>query len=122
MEKNLLVIAIFFGLGIALPVVALAFGRLLRPSRPKPEKLITYESGVDPFHEGQVQFHVRYYLFALLFVVFDVESVFLYPWALIYNFLRTKLGLFVLIEMAVFLGVLVLGLIYAWKKKVLEWE
>jgi NADH-quinone oxidoreductase subunit A len=115
-------IAIFFALGIALPVVALSVGRLLRPHRPSPNKAISYESGVDPVGDSWIQFNVRYYLFALLFVIFDVETVFLYPWAVSYNALRTDMGLMMLGEMVIFVFFLVIGLLYAWKKKVLEWK
>jgi NADH-quinone oxidoreductase subunit A len=115
-------IAVFFIVGIALPVVALSFGRLLRPHQPSEDKSITYESGVDPTGDSWIQFNVRYYLFALLFVIFDVETVFLYPWAVVYDSLRNQMGLFVLAEMLIFLLFLVIGLIYAWKKKVLEWK
>lgn len=115
-------ISVFFIVGIALPVVALSFGRLLRPHHPSEDKSITYESGVDPTGDSWIQFNVRYYLFALLFVIFDVETVFLYPWAVVYDSLRNQMGLFVLAEMLIFLLFLVIGLIYAWKKKVLEWK
>jgi len=112
------VVAIFIVLGILLPVAALTIGRLLRPSKPTKPKETTYESGNEPVGEGQIQFNIRYYLFALMFVIFDVETVFLYPWAVAYN----KLGLFVLIEMLIFTGMLLIGLLYAWKKKVLKWN
>nr|WP_246628061.1 NADH-quinone oxidoreductase subunit A [Paenibacillus oenotherae] len=101
-----------------LPVVALTVGRMLRPNKPNEEKKTTYESGNEPVGEGQVRFNVRYYLFALMFVIFDIETVFLYPWAVAYN----QLGLFVLVEMAIFVSLLLIGLIYAWKKKVLTWN
>jgi NADH-quinone oxidoreductase subunit A len=81
-------------------------------------KYTTYESGIDPFQDSRVQFNVRYYLFGLMFVIFDVETVFLYPWAVAYD----ELGLFALIEMLFFVVILMLGLIYAWKKKVLKWN
>jgi len=116
--NNYVIVAIFILLGILLPVVALGFGRLLRPSKPTDEKKTTYESGNEPVGEGQVRFNVRYYLFALMFVVFDVETVFLYPWAVAYN----QLGLFVLVEMLIFVALLLVGLLYAWKKKVLKWD
>ncbi|QHT63490.1 NADH-quinone oxidoreductase subunit A [Paenibacillus lycopersici] len=116
--NNYVIVTIFILLGILLPVVALAVGRLLRPYKPNDEKKTTYESGNEPVGEGQVRFNVRYYLFALMFVVFDVETVFLYPWAVAYK----KLGLFVLVEMAIFTGLLLIGLLYAWKKKVLKWN
>ncbi|GGE05213.1 NADH-quinone oxidoreductase subunit A [Marinithermofilum abyssi] len=114
--------AIFFLLGLALPAAAFTVGRWLRPHHPSAAKIITYESGVDPFGDSRVQFHVRYYLFALLFVIFDVETVFLYPWAVAYDTLRQDVGLFVLVEMLIFVLFLFIGLIYAWKKKVLEWK
>ncbi|SEM79746.1 NADH-quinone oxidoreductase subunit A [Lihuaxuella thermophila] len=122
LDPSLMHIAVFFIVGIALPVVALGIGRLLRPHQPSADKSVTYESGVDPTGDSWVQFNVRYYLFALLFVIFDVETVFLYPWAVVYDSLRKEMGLFVLAEMLVFLLFLVIGLIYAWKKKVLEWK
>lgn len=115
--NNYVLVAIFVILGIMLPVVALTFGRLLRPNKPTEEKLTTYESGNEPFMESHVRFNIRYYLFALMFVIFDVETVFLYPWAVAYN----QLGLFALVEMLIFVALLVVGLIYAWKKKVLQW-
>jgi NADH-quinone oxidoreductase subunit A len=122
LDPNFAMIALFFLIGLALPVSALLLGRLLRPHMPSRDKAISYESGVDPTGDSWVQFNVRYYLFALLFVVFDVETVFLYPWAVAYKFLRSGMGLFILFEMLVFLFFLILGLLYAWKKKVLEWK
>lgn len=101
-----------------MPVAALTFGRFLRPHNPTSEKMTTYESGVDPIGESWIRFNVRYYIFALLFVIFDVETVFLYPWAVAYE----HLGLFALIEMLIFVALLLVGLIYAWKKKVLKWN
>jgi NADH-quinone oxidoreductase subunit A len=115
--NNYVMVAIFIGIGIFLPIAALTIGRLLRPNKPLPEKLTTYESGNEPVGAGQVRFNIRYYLFALMFVIFDVETVFLYPWAVAYQ----KLGLFALVEMIVFVVLLLVGLIYAWKKKVLQW-
>ncbi|MEB9942462.1 NADH-quinone oxidoreductase subunit A [Bacillus cereus] len=100
-----------------LPVVALYLGKLLRPFKPSEAKYTTYESGIEPLHDSRVQFNVRYYIFALMFVIFDVETVFLYPWAVAYD----RLGVFALIEMALFVFMLLIGLVYAWKKKVLRW-
>ncbi|WP_211326591.1 NADH-quinone oxidoreductase subunit A [Paenibacillus flagellatus] len=117
-SNNYVLVAIFIALGIMLPVAALTLGRLLRPSKPTEEKQTTYESGNEPVGESHVRFNIRYYLFALMFVIFDVETVFLYPWAVAYDFL----GLFALIEMLIFVALLVVGLIYAWKKKVLQWS
>ncbi|KMJ59177.1 NADH:ubiquinone oxidoreductase subunit A [Bacillus sp. LL01] len=116
-QNNYLIVVVFLALGVLLPVVALAIGRVLRPHKPSVAKQTTYESGIDPFHDSRVQFNVRYYIFALLFVIFDVETVFLYPWAVAYE----KLGIFALIEMLIFVVLLLIGLIYAWKKKVLKW-
>ncbi|NOV04421.1 NADH-quinone oxidoreductase subunit A [Paenibacillus planticolens] len=115
--NNYVIVAIFLGLGIFLPVVALTIGKWLRPSKPVVEKYTTYESGNEPVGEGQIRFNIRYYLFALMFVIFDVETVFLYPWAVAFN----QLGLFALVEMCIFVALLAIGLIYAWKKKVLQW-
>lgn len=104
-------------LAVVLIGVTLTINRILRPDRPSFEKAVAYESGVDPVGAGWSQSQVRYYLYALLFVVFDVEAVFLFPWAVR---LETY-GLFGLIEMGVFVFILLLGLLYAWKKKVLRW-
>lgn len=117
-QNNYLIVFVFLSLGILLPVVALFLGKLLRPHKPNEMKYTTYESGVEPFQDSRVQFNVRYYLFGLMFVIFDVETVFLYPWAVAYE----ELGLFALIEMLFFVLILLLGLIYAWKKKVLKWS
>ena len=116
-QNNYLIVTVFLCLGIILPIVALFLGKLLRPYRPSEAKYTTYESGIEPLQDSRVQFNVRYYMFALLFVIFDVETVFLYPWAVAYN----KLGIFALIEMLIFVFMLLIGLIYAWKKKVLKW-
>ncbi|WP_096156367.1 MULTISPECIES: NADH-quinone oxidoreductase subunit A [Bacillus] len=116
-QNSYMIVFVFLTLGVLLPVVALAIGRVLRPHAPSTAKQTTYESGIDPFHDSRVQFNVRYYIFALLFVIFDVETVFLYPWAVAYD----QLGIFALIEMLIFVVMLLIGLIYAWKKKVLKW-
>lgn len=117
-SNNYLIVAIFLFLGLALPIGALTAGRFLRPHNPNPAKQTTYESGMEPIGGSWVQFNVKYYIYALLFVVFDVETIFLYPWAVAYD----QLGLFALVEMLIFVVLLVIGLIYAWKKKVLEWN
>ena len=115
--RQYLTVAIFIGLGLGLAAGLLGLGKLLRPTRPQPEKYITYESGVDPVGTGWSQSQVRYYIFALLFVLFDVEAVFIFPWA---TRLETY-GAFGLVEMLVFITILALGLVYAWRKKVLRW-
>jgi NADH-quinone oxidoreductase subunit A len=107
-----------FGVAAVLMVGAmLGMGRLLRPVSPSVEKAIAYESGVDPVGVGWSQSQIRYYIFALLFVMFDVEAVFIFPWAVRLE----ALGVFGLVEMIVFIGVLALGLLYAWRKGVLRW-
>ncbi|WP_409290683.1 NADH-quinone oxidoreductase subunit A [Peribacillus sp. SCS-37] len=116
-QNSYLIVFVFLCLGILLPVAALFLGRLLRPHKPDDAKYTTYESGIEPFHDSRIQFNVRYYIFALMFVIFDVETVFLYPWAVAYD----QLGVFALIEMLIFMVMLAIGLIYAWKKKVLKW-
>jgi len=115
--RSYLTVAIFGGLAVVLLGVLLGIGRILRPNRPQPQKYTTYESGVDPVGLGWTQSQVRYYVFALLFVMFDVEAVFIFPWA-------TRLevyDVFGLVEMAIFIFILALGLLYAWRKKVLRW-
>jgi NADH-quinone oxidoreductase subunit A len=117
-QNNYLIVFVFLCLGVLLPVVALFAAKLLRPKyKAIDSKYTTYESGIEPFHDARVQFNVRYYVFALMFVIFDVETVFLYPWAIAYE----KLGIFALIEMLIFVVMLLIGLIYAWKKGVLKW-
>lgn len=106
-----LVVAILFA---ALPLVIAPF---VRPRRPNVSKLATYECGLETIGPTWVQFHVGFYIYALLFVLFDVEVVFLYPWAIVYN----QLGLFALIEMAIFILILMVGLVYALKKRALRW-
>ncbi|MCR8645087.1 NADH-quinone oxidoreductase subunit A [Paenibacillus sp. N1-5-1-14] len=117
-SNNYLIVAIFLLLGVGLAIVAFSVGKLLRPYKPTEPKYTTYESGNEPIGEGQIRFNIRYYLFALMFVIFDVETVFLYPWAVAYN----HLGLFALVEMCIFIVLLLVGLLYAWKKKVLQWN
>jgi NADH-quinone oxidoreductase subunit A len=109
---------VWFGLAAVLIAGLLLWvSSLIRPSKPGREKLLTYESGVDPVGEGWSQSQVRYYIFALLFVIFDVEAVFIFPWATQLE----RYGMFGLVEMAIFVFVLLLGLVYAWRKGVLRW-
>ncbi len=112
-----LTVAVFAGAAGLLVALMLGAGWLIRPSRPTPQKGIAYESGVDPVGPGFGQSQVRYYIFALLFVLFDVEAVFIFPWALRLE----AYGMFGLVEMAVFIVILALGLVYAWRKGVLRW-
>ncbi len=110
-------IGIFAVIAIAFPIIALALAFLIRPKKPNPIKSSTYECGLETIGETWVQFRAQYYIYALVFVIFDIETVFLYPWAVAYN----KLGLFALVEMFIFLAILFGGLIYAWRKGALEW-
>ena len=111
-------IAIFAAVGVLLVFGTLALSKLVRPDVPTVEKYTTYESGIDPVGTGWAQQNVRYYIFALLFVVFDVEAVFLFPWALVFE----RLGTQAFVEMIIFIGILAIALVYAIKKRVLEWQ
>ena len=106
------VIAFFF------PIVTLAFTWLIRPKRPNPLKNSTYECGMETVGDAWVQFRAQYYLFALIFVIFDIEAIFLFPFAVAFH----SIGLFALFEAIIFIIILVVGLIYAWKKQALEWQ
>jgi NADH-quinone oxidoreductase subunit A len=110
-------IGIFALVGVALVFVTLQLARLVRPNVPTPEKYTTYESGIDPIGSGWQHTNVRYYIFALLFVVFDVEAVFLFPWAIVFE----RLGTQAFVEMVIFIAILALAILYAIKKRVLEW-
>ena len=112
-----LLVAVFGAAGVLFVSLLLGISSLIRPNRPTREKLFTYESGVDPSGAGFLQSNIRYYVFALLFVMFDVEAVFIFPWAL---GLETY-DVFGLVEMIVFIVILALGLVYAWRKGVLRW-
>ena len=115
--RDYLTVAIFGMVGAGLVGALLGIGSLLRPTRPQDEKYISYESGVDPVGEGWAQTNVRYFVYAFLYVIFAVDAVFLFPWALRLEYF----GVFGLVEMAVFVFILLLGLIYAWRKGVLRW-
>ena len=110
-------VAIFALVALAIPLLTFWLTRFFRPHHDTELKLSTYECGEEPTGEAMIQFHFQYYMFAILFVIFDVEVVFLYPWAAKFN----QLELFALIEMAVFVGILVVGLAYAWRKNDLDW-
>lgn len=107
-----MLIALAFGLG------ALIVGMVFRLRRPYFEKLLPYESGNPPVGEPRYRFSVKFYVIAMLFVVFDVEAVFLYPWAIVFD----KIGLYAFIEMVIFIVILVAGYIYAWKKEAFRWD
>lgn len=115
---NYIPIAIFMAIGLAFGLVTILLGYVLRPSRPYRAKLLPYESGSPLFSDARVQFPMRYYIIAMLFVIFDIEIVFMFPWAVVFH----KLGLLGLIEMGVFIAILVVGYWYAWKKGALDWD
>ena len=110
-------IIIFGVIAILLPLVLLGASRLVQRRVFEREKLMPYECGIDPIGDARDRFSVRFYIVAMLFLVFDVEVVFLFPWAVIYD----RLALFGLIEMLIFIGILVVGYYYAWRKGALEW-
>ncbi|MEO5957037.1 MAG: NADH-quinone oxidoreductase subunit A [Nitrospiraceae bacterium] len=116
--ENYIPILLFIGLAIVFAAIQLGAGWLVRPSRPYRAKLTPYESGSPLFSDARIQFPMRYYIIAMLFVIFDIEIIFMIPWAVRYQ----SLGLLGLIEMLVFLGILLVGFWYAWKKGALEWD
>lgn len=118
MLENYLPILIFLIIGGVVGCAAPTLGYLLSPKRPNPAKQSPYECGFEPFDDARIPFDVRYYLVAILFIIFDLETAFLIPWALVFR----KLGWFGLASMGIFLGLLIVGFIYEWKKGALEWE
>ncbi len=118
-------VAVVLLLGCVLYAVIMLVSRLMRPSIPSPQKLTTYECGVEAVGTGWSQMNIRYYVFAFLFVIFDVEAIFLFPWAVVVGSLdatTTPSALFAVVAMFLFIGTLLEGLAYAWKKGVLRWE
>ena len=111
-------ILLFFIIAVGFGIASLMIGMLLRPHRPYREKLMAYESGVQPFSDARIPFPMRYYVITMLFVIFDIEAVYLYPWAVVFK----EIGLYALIEMAFFITILLIGYIYAWRKGALEWD
>src|SRR6266852_5299641 len=114
-------VMIFFVVAIAFPVLPIVLGRFLRPAKYEKGKMRPYECGIDPLTDAHSRFTVRYYIVAMLFLIFDVETIFLLPWAIVFmgdDFSFTK---FALVEMFVFIGILVVGYYYAWRKGALEW-
>ncbi len=111
-------ILIFLALGALFGVLPIALGRALAPNRPNPEKLSPYECGFEAFEDSRMKFDVRYYLVAILFIIFDLEIAFLFPWAVVLE----DIGMFGFLAMMLFLGVLVIGFVYEWVKGALEWE
>jgi NADH-quinone oxidoreductase subunit A len=116
-------IAIFVAIGAGLVAGAVGASKLIAPSLPSKAKSTAYESGIDPIGGGWNQSHIRYYIFALLFLIFDVEAVFMFPWALQLEYFDSiGRGVLALTEMIVFIAILLLGLVYAIRKGVLRWE
>lgn len=109
---------VFLIISSLIPILAFLISEILAPINKGPEKLSSYESGIEPMGDAWLQFRIRYYMFALVFVVFDVETVFLYPWAMSFD----VLGVSVFIEALIFVLILIVGLIYAWRKGALEWS
>ncbi len=118
MLENYVPILIFIGVGLFFGVAPMLLGWLLGPSNPDSAKLSSYECGFEAFEDSRMKFDVRYYLVAILFIIFDLEIAFLFPWAVVIS----EIGLFGFLAMMIFLGVLTIGFIYEWKKGALEWE
>lgn len=117
MQGDWIYIGLFTIIGIIVPIVPLVFARLVAPRKPNPIKQSTYECGIETVGDSWVQFRSQYYVYALVFLVFDVETVFLFPWALSLK----QLPLFVTLEGILFILILVVGLVYTWRKGLLEW-
>ncbi len=118
LEHNYFPILVFLAVALLAGVVPLALGFVLGPRRPDPEKNSPYECGFEAFEDSRMKFDVRYYLVAILFIIFDLEIAFLFPWAVALD----GIGLFGFTAMMVFLAILVVGFVYEWKKGALEWE
>jgi len=117
MQNDWLFILVFLILAPIFPIAALLIPRLIAPRKPNPLKSQTYECGIETFGDTWVQFKAQYYIYALAFLIFDVEVVFLFPWAVAFD----QLPLFAVIEGVIFILILVAGLVYAWRKGILEW-
>ncbi|HSS71817.1 MAG TPA: NADH-quinone oxidoreductase subunit A [Casimicrobiaceae bacterium] len=111
-------VLLFIIVGIGLGAVMLGLGSLVSPNRPDPEKLSPYECGFEAFEDARMKFDVRYYLIAILFILFDLEIAFLFPWAVV----LPDIGIFGFWSMMIFLAILIIGFVYEWKKGALEWE
>ncbi len=118
MLENYLPILIFIIVGVLVGVVMVDMGAMLATDRPDSEKLSPYECGFESFEDTRMKFDVRYYLVAILFIIFDLEIAFLFPWAVVLE----EIGMFGFLSMMLFLGILIIGFIYEWKKGALEWE
>jgi len=103
---------------MAFPLLPILLAKVVAPRKPSAIKHATYECGLEASGDSWIQFRIQYYIFALIFIIFDIEAVFIFPWAVAFK----QLGLFAFVEMLLFIAILAVGLIYAWKKKLLEWE
>ncbi|MBI4470903.1 MAG: NADH-quinone oxidoreductase subunit A [Acidobacteria bacterium] len=110
-------IIVVLTIAMIIPAAGLFVGKLIRPSKPEAAKLLPYECGIEPVGDARERFSVRYYMVAMLFLIFDVETIFLFPWAVVYD----QLAIFGLIEILIFIAILVVGYYYAWRKGALEW-
>ena len=111
-------ILLFIFVTLIFGMVTMLISYFVQPRYPEPEKLTTYECGSEPFSDARMPFPVRYYIFAMLFVIFDIEVIFLYPWAVVFK----KIGIIGLVEMLIFIGLFVVAYVYAWQKGALEWD
>jgi NADH-quinone oxidoreductase subunit A len=118
MLENYLPVLIFIVIGLGMGAIMITLGFVLSPHKPDSEKLSPYECGFEAFGDARMKFDVRYYLVAILFIIFDLEIAFLFPWAIVLS----DIGMFGYVAMLIFLGILVIGFIYEWKKGALEWE
>lgn len=118
MLSNYFPILLFIIVGLAVGVAPLVLGKLVSPHKPDAEKNSPYECGFEAFEDARMKFDVRYYLVAILFILFDLEITFFFPWAVVLR----EIGLFGYVAMMIFLGILVVGFVYEWKKGALEWE
>jgi len=113
-----LFLGVFLIVAVIFPFIPLVLAYFVAPKKSNPIKNATYECGIESKGDSWIQFRAQYYIYALIFVIFDIETIFIYPWAVAYN----QLGIFALVEMFIFIAILALGLVYAWKKNVLEWK
>ncbi len=117
-QYHYLFLGVFLLIAISFPLLPILLAKIVAPKKPNPIKTATYECGVETKGDSWVQFKVQYYVYALIFVIFDIEVIFIYPWAVAFK----QMGSLAFIEMAIFLAILASGLVYAWKKNVLEWK
>lgn len=115
---NYFFIGLFILFALVFPVLPIVVAKFVAPKKPSVIKNATYECGLEAEGDSWIQFRAQYYIYALIFVIFDVETIFIYPWAVAFK----QLGLFAFVEMILFIFILSIGLIYAWKKRLLEWE